>query len=999
MTRRTFFAVTIAIFCTVLILSILNSTSLVQAKTTTEKAKFRGHHIVEEEVIIKFKEGQEATANFLNNYNLKSANKLLKRHKFKGKALEKANARGLHRLYVAYLKAGVDIANVIRVLNLDPRVEYAEPNYVVKTNIIPNDPDFNQLWGLHNTGQSGGTPDADIDASEAWDVTHDSTVIVGVIDTGVDYTHEDLATNMWSNPNETLNGFDDDLNGFIDDIYGWNFVNDTNDPFDDHYHGTHVSGTIGGIGNNGVGVVGVNWNVKIAALKFLNSSGSGSTAGAVGAVSYANMMGFPITSNSWGGGGFSQALFDAISAANDAGYLFIAAAGNSSVDTDFSPHYPSSYNLPNLISVAATDRNDNLSSFSNYGLNSVDLGAPGSSIYSSVPTGYTYLSGTSMATPHVSGAAALLWEFDPSLTHLEVKDKIMNLAEPIDSLQGKTVTGSRLNIYNFFDNDTVPPAVIDNLEAVDKTHSSVTLQWTSVGDDFYAGTASRYDLRYSENPIINTTDFDSASELICEPMPSLSGTIETFKVTGLQQNTTYYFALMVFDNVGNGTLNSNLPVSETTLTATVVFSDDMENSQNGWTVDGTGGIPNPSLWHQSQRRAASPTNSWYYGQESTGNYNTGMANQGSITSPDIDLSSLVGSELTFRHFLSTENLSPYDTGSVQISNDGGFNWATVSARISTADNWINESVDISAFDGSSIKVRFHFATLDSILNNFEGWYVDDVVVQGTYIGANTKPVANAGGAYAGNEDSPITFNGAGSSDNDGDPLTYQWDFGDGATGGGVSPSHTYTQGGNYTVTLIVNDGIEDSVPDTAGVNVTEINDPPVADAGNDQSGLVGGTLFFDGSGSDDEEGPISSYDWDFGDGTSANGQIVTHSYTTGNDFVVTLTVTDVGELTDSDTANVDIDPVSITDTVSITKAEYRKTKSILMVEATSSEGGTAVLTLEGGYGFMDYNSRKDKYKLTVVTPMPDSVTVTVTSSEGGFDTATVTERAGKSKKK
>jgi hypothetical protein len=564
-----------------------------------------------------------------------------------------------------------------------------------------------------------------------------------------------------------------------------------------------------------------------------------------------------------------------------------------------------------VISVAATDRNNNLSSFSNYGLNSVDLGAPGSSIYSTVPTGYSTLSGTSMATPHVSGSAALLWEFDPSLTHLEVKDKIMNLAEPIDSLQGKTVTGSRLNIYNFFDNDTVPPAVIDNLEAIDKTHSSVTLQWTSVGDDLYAGIASRYDLRYSENPIKDTKDFDSANEVIGEPKPSPSGTIETFKVTGLQQNTTYYFALMVFDNVRNGTLNSKLPVSETTLMATVVFSDDMENGQNGWTVDGTGGIPNPSLWHQSQRRAASPTNSWYYGREDTGNYDTGMVNQGSITSPDIDLSSLVGSVLTFQHFLSTENLSPYDTGSVQISNDGGFNWTTVLVRISTADNWINESVDLSAYDGSTIKVQFYFETLDSVSNNFEGWYVDDVVVQGAYIGGNTKPVANAGGAYVGNEDSPITFNGAGSSDSDGDLLTYQWDFGDGATGGGVSPSHAYTQGGNYTVTLIVNDGIEDSDPDTAEVH---------------------------------------------------------------------------------------IDPVSITDTVNITKVEYKNTKSILTVGATSSEGGKAELTLDD-YGSMVYNSKKDIYILTVkgVTTKPDSVTVT--SSEGGFDTAPVTEKAGKNKKK
>jgi hypothetical protein len=634
------------------------------------------------------------------------------------------------------------------------------------------------------------------------------------------------------------------------------------------------------------------------------------------------MMGFPITNNSWGGGGFSQALFDAISAANDNGYLFIAAAGNSSVDTDFSPFYPSFYNLPNVISVAATDHNDNLSSFSNYGLNSVDLGAPGSSIYSTVPTGicdlckvtgYNTLNGTSMATPHVSGAAALLWEFDPSLTHLEVKDKIMNLAEPIDSLQGKTVTGSRLNIYNFFENDTFPPANIFDLSAVDRTYRSVTLGWTSVGDDLLEGTASRYDLRYSENPI-NATNFDLANEVIGEPMPSPSGTAETFKVTGLQQNTTYYFALKVFDNVGNGTLNL---VSGTTLMATVIFFDDMENGENGWTVDGTGGIPpDTSLWHQSQRRAVSPANSWYYGREDTGNYDTGIINQGSITSPDIDLSSLVESELTFQHFLSKEN-APWDIGRVQISNDGGFTWTTVLEGISTAGKWINESVDLSAYDGSTIKVQFHFETRDQWFNHYEGWYIDDVIVQGTYIGTNTKPVANAGPDQTIFVDNTANLDGSGSSDADGDTLTYQWSLTSVPAGSAATLSNSTTASpsfiadlhGTYVAQLIVNDNIVDSDPDTAEVNV-----------------------------------------------------------------------------------------LSITDTVNITKAEYRTTKSILTVEATSSEGGTAELTLEG-HGVMVYNSRKDKYKLTVnvVTTTPDSVTVN--SSKGGVDTATVTERAGGSKKK
>jgi len=332
-----------------------------------------------------------------------------------------------------------------------PGVEYAEPNYIVGLDqTFPDDPDFAQLWGLHNTGQSGGTADADIDAPEAWDLTTgSSTVIVGVIDTGVDYTHPDLAANMWQNPGEIPgNAVDDDGNGYIDDVFGWDFYNDTNDPMDLAGHGTHVSGTIGAVGNNSLGVVGVNWTVKIAALKFLGPSG-GFTSDAVRAVDYATMMDFDLTSNSWGGGGFSQLLYDAIDAAGQQDHLFIAAAGNDSSDTDVLAHYPSSYDLPNVISVASTTDADQLSGFSNYGATSVDLAAPGSNIYSTMP-GATYgsMSGTSMATPQVSGVAALAYAIQPDATYQEVRDAIFLGVDPIPALSGSMVTGGRLNAYN-----------------------------------------------------------------------------------------------------------------------------------------------------------------------------------------------------------------------------------------------------------------------------------------------------------------------------------------------------------------------------------------------------------------------------------------------------------------------------------------------------------------------------------------------------------------------
>ena len=341
----------------------------------------------------------------------------------------------------------------VSVYSTSDSLKVAEPDYIQHLSLTPNDPSYDYLYGLHNTGQSGGTADADIDAPDAWELTTGSAdVLVGVIDTGIDYNHEDLADNMWVNPNEIPgNNIDDDNNGYVDDIRGWDFVNNDNDPMDDHFHGTHCAGTIGAVGNNGVGLTGVAWNVSLVGLKFLSSGGSGSTSDAIASVYYATSIGLDITSNSWGGGGFSQALKDAIddAAANDS--LFIAAAGNSAVDNDSYPHYPSSYDSNNIIAVAATDRNDQLASFSCWGLESVDLAAPGVDIYSCFPSNsYSSISGTSMATPHVSGAAALLKSLIPSLTSSEIKSQLLQSVDTLASLDGLMATGGRLNVNNAF---------------------------------------------------------------------------------------------------------------------------------------------------------------------------------------------------------------------------------------------------------------------------------------------------------------------------------------------------------------------------------------------------------------------------------------------------------------------------------------------------------------------------------------------------------------------
>ncbi|MDG5814866.1 S8 family serine peptidase [Chitinispirillales bacterium ANBcel5] len=335
------------------------------------------------------------------------------------------------------------VLDAIAILKNDANVAYAEPDYIVSIDNLPNDPEFNRLYGLHNTGQTGGTSGADISALSAWQThTGNGSVLIGVIDTGIDYLHPDLADNIWTNPGETPNGEDDDGNGYIDDIHGYDFAYRTSDPMDRQSHGTHCAGTIAAVGDNSIGVTGVMWNAQLVALKFLNDSGSGSTADAIEAVNYSTAMDIKITSNSWGGGGFSQGLKDAISQSG----LFVAAAGNNGRNTDFTPFYPACYDLPNIINVAATNHNDALASFSNYGQNTVHLGAPGVSIYSTEPNNrYGYKSGTSMAAPHVSGVAGLIWSYNPSLTALEVKDILLDNVDPIASLDGLTITGGRLN--------------------------------------------------------------------------------------------------------------------------------------------------------------------------------------------------------------------------------------------------------------------------------------------------------------------------------------------------------------------------------------------------------------------------------------------------------------------------------------------------------------------------------------------------------------------------
>ncbi len=373
-------------------------------------------------------------------------------------AAARMNARVLKRLglvpglYVLRLPSGTTPEAARRAIVRTAGVLYAEPDYLLQATTTPNDPSYPDLWGLHNTGQAGGTPGADIHASDAWAITTGSSnVVVAVIDSGIDYAHADLASNMFRNEADcNSNGVDDDGDGYVDDCYGIDTANHDSNPMDDSGHGTHVAGIVGAVGNNGVGVVGVNWRVKMLACKFMDSTNQGGISDAIECLNYVKTLrdrGVPViaTNNSWGGPAFSQALQDAIDVQRQRGILFITSAGNGAIDNDVTGTFPASYDLPNIIAVASTTRTDGRSPFSNYGRHTIHIGAPGSEILSTSPgNAYKTMSGTSMAAPYVAGVAALLKAQDATRDWRTVKNLILASGDVVSSLSN-TVTGRRLN--------------------------------------------------------------------------------------------------------------------------------------------------------------------------------------------------------------------------------------------------------------------------------------------------------------------------------------------------------------------------------------------------------------------------------------------------------------------------------------------------------------------------------------------------------------------------
>jgi subtilisin family serine protease len=440
----------------------------------------------------------------------------------------------------------MSLGQAMQVLGEEGGVEYVEPDYTVEMLATPNDPSYASQWGMVN-----------ILAPAAWDVVRGAPgVLVAVLDSGVDFTHPDLAGNCWVNPREIdSNKADDDRDGFVDDLRGWDFVNKDNVPYDPQGHGTHVAGVIGATGNNGMGVVGVCWNVKVLPVKVLDDKGFGPISAVIAGLNYAVARGARVANASWGTTNYSKALYDAIASARTYGTLVVAAAGNGGSDAigdnnDVLPYYPASYNLDNMIAVAAIDNTGKKTVFSNYGVNSVDLGAPGKGIYSTYPNNsYMSADGTSTAAPHVAGTAALVWaahpEWNQPADYLKVREQILVTARSISSLSNKTVTGGTLDAGSAVTRALYPLATPTGLVGT-VSSNSVALVWADTGTEW------QYNL---ERSVDGGSSWASVA--------SLRLNTQEYTDTGLQAAKAYQYRLQGANSWGVSSYSAVLTVTTT----------------------------------------------------------------------------------------------------------------------------------------------------------------------------------------------------------------------------------------------------------------------------------------------------------------------------------------------------------------------------------------------------------------------------------------------------
>lgn len=670
------------------------------------------------------------------------------------------------------LNSNISVKDALKKLRKNPAVLYAEPDYIVRASVTPDDSSYASLWGMNNTGQTGGVADADIDAPEAWDISTGShDVVVGVIDTGVDHTHPDLITNIWTNPAEIAgDGIDNDGNGFIDDMHGISAITSIGDPMDDNGHGSHVSGTIGATGNNGLGVVGVNHNVSIIGCKFLDASGSGSLSDALTCIDYFvdlknNGVNVRATNNSWGGGGFSQALSDAITSSEEANILFVAAAGNDAYDNDAQSSYPSGYPHDSVLAVASTTHTDDMSSFSQWGLTTVDLGAPGSDILSTVPGGgYASYSGTSMATPHVTGAAALAWSVNPELSAIEMKELLMSSGDDNAALSGKTASGKRLNVKNALDDADPTPGF--------------TLKPTPSSSTIVAGETATY-------------SFDVGS------IAEWDGEVN----------------LALTDSLGGATLSTTTATPGATFELTIPTTAETQWGEYAFTVTATSG---ELVKTSTVRLMVNPQglNEFTYSNDNVvdipDNNAEGITSVINVADDLTVFASDIYVNITHTWIgdLTVTLTSPTGTSAALHSASGG------------GDDDIDNTFSSSAFNGEVatgdwiLSVADNAAADTGTLNNW--------VLTITGIGEVLPSAPEAGFSYE--ADGLTTTFSDSSSDSNNDMVSWNWSFGDGAISSEQNPVHTFAETGNYEVTLTVTDaeGLSDSKTMLVSVSSTSI---------------------------------------------------------------------------------------------------------------------------------------------------------------------------------
>lgn len=656
------------------------------------------------QVLVKLKAGTSIREirDFATDFNAT----VLRRYEFPG-SMAKAFDGELVQLQ---LPDGMTTAQAVAAMGADTRAAYAEPNYRIHLDAPDKPPTdlTDDQWNLRN--RLG----VDIKALDAWKITtgqRENGPVVAILDTGIDYDHADLQPNMWINPSP-------DPNDPTDGRYGTNLVSHDADPRDDHNHGSHCAGIIGAAANNG-GIVGINWNTNLMAVKLFDSEGGGDIANAVAAVAYATEKGARITNNSWGTDQFSQALKDVLAASPA---LHVCAAGNDGWDNDNHPSYPANYDLDNIVSVASHNNRNQLAPTSNRGAHSVDLAAPGVNITSTYKDGkYGLMSGTSMATPHVSGVAALIASKYPGADNETIKTRLMHSVDSMPSIYAEQlISGGRLNAARALAADDVAPGAPRDLaaQAVDGSH--VRLRWTATGDDGTEGRAAAYEVRYSSVPISaddgeikpGEVAFKDALPALVE-QPQTSGTPETalLQVRPSGKEQTVYCALRVVDKVGN---HSATTLTQVSVPASTLAFEEPKDGPSRLTPEGAWGqtivAGRGSVWTDSPAGGYQPNR------------------DDSLTSESISLKDWTEPVLQFDARLNSER--KYDSCEVEVYGHkwwGGTKWRRLET-LNGISPWQGHKISLSDYQGQDIKVRFRFHSDDS--RNFDGVYLDNIVVTG-----------------------------------------------------------------------------------------------------------------------------------------------------------------------------------------------------------------------------------------------------------------------------